>query len=198
MATINSCEDIFSTIRLTLPDLTLAHGRELSKIGHIKVLSKKEFLIKEGDVCDFIAVVIKGTLRSFLTNDKDELNNDFYLEGDIASAYTSFLTAAPTNCNIQALDKVTLLMISRHQFDYLMNADIIWLKLGKYISDTYFKKKCKRETSFLKLTAKERYESVLKTYPHIEQRVSQYHIASFLGIKPESLSRIKLLTYINR
>jgi CRP-like cAMP-binding protein len=197
MATINTCEDIFSIIRLTLPDLTLAHGRELSEIGQIKVLSKKEFLIKEGDVCDFIAVVIEGTLRSFLTNDKDELNNDFYLEGDIASAYTSFLNAAPSNCNIQALDKVTLLMISRHQFDYLMNADVIWLRLGKYISDTYFKKKCKRETSFLKLTAKERYESVLKTYPHIEQRVSQYHIASFLGIKPESLSRIKLLTYIN-
>ena len=65
--------------------------------------------------------------------------------------------------------------------------------LMKYIADTLFIKKCRKETSLLMDDALERYKLLLRTYPHIEQHVSQYHIASYLGIKPESLSRLKSL-----
>ncbi|WP_217220342.1 Crp/Fnr family transcriptional regulator [Mucilaginibacter paludis] len=138
-------------------------------------------------------------MRSFIRGDElTEFNNDFYFERDFVSAYTSFLTSSPTNCNIQALTNVNVVYITSEQYHALVSHDNEWLKLGKYIAETFFIRKCKRETSFLKNTAAKRLENVLQLYPGIEQRVSQYHIASYLGVKPESLSRIKLLTCINK
>lgn len=163
-----------------------------------KNLRKKEHLISEGAVCDFIGFVSSGTLRSYVRNDEEEFNNDFYFDNDFVSAYTSFLTQTATNCNIEALTDCTIHYISYQKLNNLIAQDSAFLKLSKYISDTYFIRKCKRETSFLKYSASQRLESLNSLYPGIEQRVSQYHIASYLGVKPESLSRIKLLTYINK
>lgn len=171
---------------------------EFHKALHLKTLKKKEYLIRQGSVCDFIAIVISGTLRSYVQNEEGEFNNDFYLENSFASAYTSFLTQMPTNCNIEALTDVKVYCITHKQFNALIEKDTNFLKLAKYISDHYFIRKCKRETSFLKNSAAERLEMIRVLYPGIEQKVPQYHIASYLGIKPESLSRIKLLTYINK
>jgi CRP-like cAMP-binding protein len=171
---------------------------EFYKELHLKTLKKKEFLIQEGTVCDFIAIVISGTLRSYVQNNDGEFNNDFYLENSFASAYTSFLTQMPTNCNIEALSNSQVYTITHKQFNALIEKDTGFLKLAKYISDNYFIRKCKRETSFLKNSAAERLQMIRVLYPGIEQKVPQYHIASYLGIKPESLSRIKLLTYINK
>lgn len=169
------------------------HFEEFQKELRSKLLTKKEHLIREGSVCDFIAFVHSGTLRSYVQNDGEEFNNDFYFENSFISAYTSFLTQMPTNCNIEALTDVTLEYISHENFAALMAKNSDFLKLGKYISDSYFIRKCKRETSFLKNTAAERFEVIKELYPGIEQKVSQYHIASYLGIKPESLSRLKTL-----
>jgi len=174
------------------------HFDEFYKELRVKKLRKKEYLIQERTVCDFIAIVISGTLRSYVQNKDGEFNNDFYLENSFVSAYTSFLTQMPTNCNIEALTNVEIYYISHQQFHQLIERDNNFLKLAKYISDNYFIRKCKRETSFLKNSAAERFEMIKKLYPEIEQKVPQYHIASYLGIKPESLSRIKLLTYINK
>jgi len=174
------------------------HFDEFYKELRVKKLRKKEYLIQEGTVCDFIAIVISGTLRSYVQNKDGEFNNDFYLNNSFVSAYTSFLTQMPTNCNIEALTDVEIYYISHQQFHQLIEKDNNFLKLAKYISDNYFIRKCKRETSFLKNSAAERFEMIKKLYPEIEQKVPQYHIASYLGIKPESLSRIKLLTYINK
>lgn len=164
----------------------------------LKTIKKKEYLIREGTVCKFIGFVESGTFRSYVQNTKEEFNNDFYLDHDFVSAYTSFLTQMPTNCNIQALTNSTIYTISYEKLNTLIANDSAFLKLSKHISDTYFIRKCKRETSFLKHSALERFENLSSIYPGIEQRVSQYHIASYLGIEPESLSRLKLLTYINK
>ncbi|NHA04306.1 Crp/Fnr family transcriptional regulator [Mucilaginibacter sp. HC2] len=164
----------------------------------VKNLKKKEHLIREGSVCNFMGIVSSGTFRSYVQNNEGEFNNDFYFEHDFVSAYTSFLTQMPTNCNIEALTNSTIHYISYEKLNKLIAQDNAFLKLAKYVSDTYFIRKCKRETSFLKHSASERLEALSSLYPGIEQRVSQYHIASYLGVKPESLSRIKLLTYINK
>lgn len=158
-----------------------------------KTVQKKEHLIREGAVCDFIGFVDKGTFRSYILNKEEELNNDFYFDGSIVSAYTSFLTTMPTNNNIEALTDSVVHLITAEKLNKLIANDGAFIKLTKHISDTYFIRKCKRETSFLKHTAAERLQNLSALYPGIEQRVSQYHIASYLGVKPESLSRIKSL-----
>ena len=175
------------------------HVTEFRQLMFRKGLNKKDFLITEGNICNFIGIVVSGVMRSFIRGgESDEFNNDFYFEHDFVSAYTSFLTSQPTNCNIQALTDVNIVYITAAQYQELLSRDNQWYKLGKFIAETFFIRKCKRETSFLKNTASKRLESVLQLYPGIEQRVSQYHIASYLGVKPESLSRIKLSTYINK
>ena len=178
--------------------LEMHHFEKFCSLLTTKTLKKKEHLIQEGSVCDFIGFVISGKLRSYVQNDSVEFNNDFYLQNSLVTAYTSYLTQSPTNCNIEALADTEIAFITYKKFNALIDEDVHFLKLAKYISDVFFIRKCKRETSFLKNSATERLELLYKTYPGIEQQISQYHIASYLGIKPESLSRIKLLTYINK
>jgi CRP-like cAMP-binding protein len=187
------------SVLMAVVGLDERHVAEFRQVMFRKSLNKKDFLITEGTTCNFIGIVVSGIMRSFIHGSESaEFNNDFFFECDFVSAYTSFLTSRPTNCNIQALTNVNVVYITSEQYHALVSRDNEWLKLGKYIAETFFIRKCKRETSFLKHTAAKRLESVLQLYPGIEQRVSQYHIASYLGVKPESLSRIKLLTYINK
>jgi CRP-like cAMP-binding protein len=178
--------------------MEMHHFGKFHNLMHTKNIKKKEHLIIQGSTCDFIGIVISGTLRSYIKQNDNEHNNDFYFESNFVTAYTSYLTQMPTNCNIQALTDTEIKYISFTEFNRLISEDINFLKLGKYISDNYFIRKCRRETSFLKNSASERLENLYTLYPQIEQQVSQYHIASYLGIKPESLSRIKLLMHINK
>ncbi|PXY44228.1 Crp/Fnr family transcriptional regulator [Flavobacterium hydrophilum] len=190
--------DFLKDIFIDKLGLEMHHLEKFISLSRAKSLKKKEHLIQEGAVCEFVGFVISGKLRSYVQNDNQEFNNDFYLQNSLVTAYTSYLTQSQTNCNIEALSDTQIVYITHKQFNTLIEEDVHFLKLAKYISDVFFIKKCKRETSFLKNSATERYELLCKTYPGIEQEISQYHIASYLGIKPESLSRIKLLTYINK
>ncbi|MBT29596.1 MAG: cyclic nucleotide-binding protein [Thalassobius sp.] len=160
-------------------------------------LKNKEFLLRENSVCKFIGFVESGVLRSYIQKNAEEFNVEFYLSDSFISAYTSFITQTPASGNIQALSDCEVLVISYADYNSLLNSSLEWYKLGKYISDELFMRKCKRQTSLLMDNATERYNLLLETYPKIEQYVSQYHLASYLGIRPESLSRIKSLTYIN-
>ena len=177
--------------------LTNSHYDELSQFITKVELRKKDILIKSGQRCDFIGFVESGVLRSFITQAGEEFNLDFYFPNCFVSVYSSFLTRVPSHGSIQALDDTTLYVISRTDYYTLLNDSKDWYKLGKFIADSLFIKKCRREVSFLMDNATKRYELLISTYPKIEQLVAQYHIASYLGIKPESLSRIKSLTYIN-
>lgn len=161
-------------------------------------ISKNDFLIREGSVCSIVGFVQTGVLRAFIKKEDKEFNNGFFFKDSIISAYTSFLTQTPASGSIQALEDSTLLCISYRQLQELHKQSADWYKLSNYIAEVFFIRKCKRECSLLKDSAQQRYEDLLVTHPLIEQRVAQYHIASYLGIKPESLSRIKSLTYINK
>ena len=169
-------------------------GKILKRVN----LQKKEFLIEAGDICSFIGFVQEGVLRTYVQNESEEFNIDFHLPNFFVSAYKSFLTQTPTKAYIKALSDTTIHFISYSDYHNLLKNSTDWYRFGKYIADTLFIIKCKRESSLLMDSAIERYKLLLIAYPQIEQLVAQYHIASYLGIKPESLSRIKSLTYINK
>ncbi len=177
--------------------LTEDHYHQLCGLVKNVDFARKEFLLQAGTTCSFIGFVEGGVLRSFVQKEGDEFNIDFYLPNSFVSAYTSFLTQTPANGAIQALSDTKVKLISHSDYQSLLEQDDSWHRLGKHISDQLFIRKCKREASFLMDSAIERYKALLANYPTIEQLVAQYHIASYLGIKPESLSRIKSLTYIN-
>lgn len=174
------------------------HLDQIEKCIRKVCLQKNDFLSNAGNVCSYIGFVESGILRSYIFKEDNEFNIDFYLPGSFVSSYTSFLSRLPAKTNIQALSDTKIYTISHSDYNNLLKKAVDWNILGKFIANTLFMKKCKREKSLLKDSAEERYKLLLETYPEIEQLVTQYHIASYLGIKPESLSRIKSLTYINK
>ncbi len=165
---------------------------------HVKKLNRRESLIEAGKTCNFLAFINSGILRSFVTRNEEECNTDFYFKHYFVSAYSSFVTQTPTEHSIEALTRCEIFCITYQQYEDFVKEDVEWLRFGKFIAEFFLIRKCLREISFLKLTASERMEAMLKQYPDIEQVIPQYHIASYLGIKPESLSRIKLLDNLSK
>ncbi|MDR0206896.1 MAG: Crp/Fnr family transcriptional regulator [Bacteroidales bacterium] len=163
---------------------------ELSGKKHLK---KKEFFVQQGKVCYYLGLIESGVLRSYIEKGAEEFIKDFYFSGSLVVSYGSFLSGEPSIASIQALEETHLITLSCSAYNQLFKESNEWYKFGKYISDCLLIKKCRRESSFLVDDAYERYKLLLKTYPRIEQYVSQYYIASYLGIKPESLSRMRSL-----
>jgi CRP-like cAMP-binding protein len=157
-----------------------------------KKLRKKQYLLQEGDVCKYTAFVEKGVLRSYQVDKKDQEHIiQFAFEGWwIADSY-SFLTDEPSAYNIDALEDAELLLLTKTAQEELL------LKVPKM--ERYFRillqksliAMQRRVLGSLSYTAEEKYIKLMEAYPDIAQRVPQHLIASYLGITPETLSRIR-------
>lgn len=157
-----------------------------------KKLRKKQYLLQEGDICKTIAFIEKGILKAYST---DEQGNEhiiqFGLEGWIISDLYSFLTNEPAVYNIEAIEDAELVLISKSAHEELL------LKVPKYetftrlnITNAYLSMQ-KRITSIISSSLEERYEKFIELYPDIVQRVPQHMIASYMGLSPETLSRVR-------
>ena len=157
-----------------------------------KKLRKKQYLLQEGDVCRFIAFVEKGTLRSYTIDEKAvERIIQFALEGWTISDLYSFLTMEPATYNIDALEDSELVLISKNAHEEMLKTIPkyeTWIRIqitGAYIAMQ------RRLTSIISLSLEERYTGFAKLYPDIIQRVPQHMIASYMGLTPETLSRVR-------
>lgn len=157
-----------------------------------KKLRKKQYLLQEGDICKHIAFVEKGALKAYVVDDAGaESIIQFALEGWVISDLYSFLTGEPATYNIDALENAELVLISKSAHEELLK------KIPKY--ETYIRLQItgayialqKRLTSIISLPLEERYKNFLAVYPNIAQRVPQHMIASYMGLTPETLSRVR-------
>ena len=146
-----------------------------------KKLRKRQYILQEGDVCKYVAFVEKGMLRSYTIDDKgNEHIMQFAFEGWWISDHYSFLTGEPAVYNIDALEDSELLLLSRQAeryFRILLQNNLIATQRRLISSHSH--------------SAEERYNELINGCPTIPQRVPQHMMASFLGITPETLSRIR-------
>jgi CRP-like cAMP-binding protein len=157
-----------------------------------KNLRKRQYLHQEGDICKHIAVVEKGALRSYIVDDRGQEHiTAFALEGWTISDLSSFMHEQISIQNIDALDDCELVLISKSSHEELLKS---MPKYGTYIrilvTDAYVALQ-KRTLEMISQSPENRYKSFIELYPNIVKRVPQHMIASFMGLSPETISRIR-------
>jgi len=165
----------------------------------VKKIRKRQYLLQEGDVCKFVAFVEKGAMRLYRVNeDGSEHIVVFALEGSFITDLYSFFTSEPSTYNIDAIEDSELVLITRTASDELRKLS---LKYQEFIfqatSEAYIQLE-RRITSTISLSLEERYKELTAHYPDIIQRVPQHMIASYMGLNPETLSRLRKRISINK
>ncbi|MFC4213190.1 Crp/Fnr family transcriptional regulator [Pedobacter lithocola] len=157
-----------------------------------KKIIKKQHLLHEGDVCNYMSFVEKGLLRSYHLDDKGiEHVTMFAWEGWWTSDIHSFLTGEPATLSIDAIEDSELLMISRTDFEEMTLKVPIMDRYFRILFQNSIVTKERRLVSSNTFTAEEKYLQLVDSNPEIIQRLPQNLIASYLGLAPETLSRIR-------
>jgi len=167
--------------------------KEISKTFFTpKKLRKRQYLLQEGDPCKNVAFVEKGLLRLYTVDDKGgEHIGQFAFEGWWISDQLSFLTGEPSVYNIDALEDCELLLLSRSAEEQMMQKLPKLERYFRILLQSSLIATQRRLISSLSHSAEEKYNQLVESCPSIPRRVPQHMMASYLGITPETLSRIR-------
>lgn len=154
-------------------------------------LKKGDFFLREGQAANKIAFIERGVLRIYHLSEGKEMNNHFFLENDYAVSYLDLLQNRSSRYHIQALEDCELLTFEAKALHIAYDQSKNWERFGRIIAESAYAIATNRFESFLFLSARERYLQMLHDYPRFIHRIPLYHLASYLGIERESLSRIR-------
>jgi CRP-like cAMP-binding protein len=155
-------------------------------------LRKKQFLVQEGEPGRYIAYVTRGCLRTYTVDENGEEHVvEFAIEDWWASDLRSFLSGENATFNIDAIEDSRLLLVDRESREGLLRAVPKMERFFRLLQESNYVATHRRIGESLSKSADERYLNFLKTYPQLVRRIPQKYIASFLGITPQSLSRIR-------
>jgi CRP-like cAMP-binding protein len=163
----------------------------------LKRFNKGEFLTRQGQVENFLYFINSGATRNYFLRDDKDLTVDFHFEGEFVTAYYSLITRLDSDVFIEALEDTEVYAMpyrSLNEF-YLRyhNAE----RIGRLMAEYQYVKRLRKEMGLLSQTAEERYAELMKRNPALIQNISVKHLSSYLGIQPESLSRIRKQTTRN-
>jgi len=142
-------------------------------------------------VCSSVAFINKGCLRYYYLAEGEEHTLQFFFENAWYTDYESFLTEKPTAQFIQALEPTELLILSKHSLTELYNTIPKFERFGRIMAEQAYLGSRKKNVAYHTLTPEDQYLKLVHERPKVIQRVALKYIASYLGIQPESLSRIR-------
>ena len=162
------------------------------KFFNSKKLKKHQFLLNEGEICRYIGFVNSGCLRQYsIDNQGAEHIIQFAIEDWWVSDLHSFLSGLPATYNIDALQDSEVLLLDKSARDELLGACPRMERFFRLLIEANHVATNQRISDSLSASAEERYLKFIKTYPQLFEQVTQNQIASYLGITPQSLSRIR-------
>ena len=165
---------------------------DLESIVRISEMKNEEFLFKKGTRATDEVFLVSGILRGFYRSyDGEEVNVAFYVERSVLPPHYFRTKNMISQLNIQALSDAILVVFNTDQFSALRYKHESLMQYGNVIVERELEFKTQREILLLTEHAEERYKTFRIMYPGLENHISQYHIASYLGITPVSLSRIR-------
>lgn len=175
----------------TLHPLTAAAQQSLHDSFKQVTLAKNDFLLTEGKICRHLYFMEQGALRGFYNLEGKEITHWFGFENDFITSFHSFITGQPAVESIQLIEGCVLWSISKDSLNELLNRHSDIERLLRIAYEKYYIRLEERFVNAQFKTATERYEDLLQRTPHIAERVSLGHIASYLGISQETLSRVR-------
>lgn len=156
-----------------------------------KELSAKTTLLHEGEVAQNIYFIQKGCLRIWFNDEGKDITFQFFFEGQAVSSIESFFTRQPSLFSLESIEPTTVILLSHKDFDTI---NVLYPEIKSGFQNILLQRMTNYAGLFLsriKDNPRKRYEDLLKNHPEIIQRVPQHYIASYLGITPISLSRIR-------
>ena len=158
----------------------------------VKKIRKKQYLLQEGDICKCVGFVEKGAMRLYsVDEDGSEHIVAFALEGSFMTDLYSFLTNEPSIYNIDAIEDSELVLITRSASDELRKLSPKYQEFIFQATSQAYIQLQRRMTTVLSLSLEERYKELTENHPNIVQRLPQHMIASYMGLTPETLSRVR-------
>ena len=198
MISIDACEPYFEFVKKYVELNSEIKQSIASQVSQAN-FPEKHIMLAEGGICHKIYFILSGTARSYYIDPSGvtvtwsfHFNNERSLIRNVfVTDYRAFLTNKPSSIAIETLSEVSALVFTREAVNYLMEKSLeyeIWMrKLNEMAYVSMFD----RAFSLLTMSAAERYQKLLSDEAHLMQMFSNYYIASYLGIAPQSLSRIR-------
>lgn len=173
-------------------NLTKAEQERFTSLLVSKSVAKKEFILREGEVCKYETFVVKGCLRAYTIDDKGvDHVAIFAIEGWWISDLYSFISQNPANYYIDALEDSDILQISKDDLEKVYKKIPKFERFMRIAFQNFIVAQLNRLDECISLTAEQRYKNFITAYPKLEQRLSQIQIASYLGVTPVFLSMIR-------
>jgi CRP-like cAMP-binding protein len=186
-----ACEQLLEYFNKLIPLNRSEQGLVRTKF-HSRLFRKRQWVLREGDLCTQFYFIVRGCLRMYKIDDKGNVHVlHFATENYWINDLRSFHGKKPSTLNIDALEDTVVLQISRDDLISLYIQAPKFDRIFRVLLENSFILLQERLLQNISSTAEERYQSFLVAYPHIINRLSQIQIASFLGITPEFLSRLR-------
>lgn len=181
---------LLQTIKTTI-SLSESDERVIAKVFQPRHYKKGEHLLLAGDICRYIFFIESGLVRYYLDKDGSQQTHYFNKEGEFVCDYLSFLPQAPSFVSIQALEDTEVCQVSADGIRAFYREVAEGEKFGRIAIEQVFTHVLSQVISLYTDSPDNRYLRFLAAYPELVQRIPQYYIASYVGVKPPSLSRIR-------
>lgn len=183
-------KQIIESIKSFVP-LNKVEEEAFANILEATQFKKKDFLLKEGQICNKVSFINSGCIRLFYNVDGIENTVQFFFANSWYTDYASFLTGQSSIENMQALEDCELVQFKKEDLYKLFNLYPIFDRVGRVMAENAFLSLSQLNKMLTNEEPTERYLNLLKQRPDVVEKIPQHYIASYLGIKPESLSRIR-------
>jgi CRP-like cAMP-binding protein len=164
---------------------------QFEAITSTDVLAKGTCLLEEGKTSNKLAFLNSGYLRKYYVDEGIEITDSFYFESDFCGDLPSIIGQTRPTSTIIAMEETTVVTFTYKDFDRLRCQNPKFERIYSHLLEQTFLRFYQRATVFIRLSPIDRYNQLMETHPEILQKATQYHIASYLGISYQHLSRLR-------
>lgn len=168
-----------------------ARWKRAKPLLHCKRLGKNEVLHPAGKICSIIAFILTGSVRLVRVPDGAERTHDIRLENNFVTDYPGFMNRTPSLFSLVAIEETDLLFVYQDDLEKLYSSAGEWERIGRLVAFDEYRTESSRLISMLYDSPQQRYENLMQAAPHFFTRIPLYIIANYLGMTPETLSRIR-------